>query len=124
MPVRARRSIAARQGRGRSFASLVMTTISHTQRQFAPRPPTSHIQPPSRLFTAPLVRPELVMRPVGLTGFVLSALILSTTSTSAQRAATMAGRSPVYAPNGVAATSQPLATTAALNVLEHGGNAI
>jgi len=36
----------------------------------------------------------------------------------------MAGRSPVYAPNGVAATSQPLATTAAINVLQHGGNAI
>jgi len=42
----------------------------------------------------------------------------------AQRAPTMAGRSPVYAPNGVAATSQPLATSAAINVLEHGGNAI
>jgi gamma-glutamyltranspeptidase/glutathione hydrolase len=42
----------------------------------------------------------------------------------AQRVATMAGRSPVYAPNGIAATSQPLATTAALNVLQHGGNAI
>lgn len=38
--------------------------------------------------------------------------------------ATMAGRSPVYAPNGVAATSQPLATTAAVDVLAHGGNAI
>src|SRR5881394_2063895 len=63
----------------------------------------------TRLFTAPLVRPELVMRQAGLTGFVWSALILSTTSTSAQRAVTMAGRSPVYAPNGVAATSQPLA---------------
>jgi gamma-glutamyltranspeptidase / glutathione hydrolase len=64
------------------------------------------------------------MRTVGLTGFIFSALLLSTSSTSAQRAATMAGRSPVYAPNGVAATSQPLATTAALNVLQHGGNAI
>src|SRR5262249_50909791 len=42
----------------------------------------------------------------------------------AQRAPTMAGRSPVYAPHGVAATSQPLATTAAINVLEHGGNAV
>ncbi len=37
---------------------------------------------------------------------------------------TVAGKSPVYAPNGVAATSQPLATTAALDVLQHGGNAI
>lgn len=42
----------------------------------------------------------------------------------AQRAATMAGRSPVYAPNGAAATSQPLATTAAIAVLQRGGNAI
>jgi gamma-glutamyltranspeptidase/glutathione hydrolase len=40
------------------------------------------------------------------------------------RKPTMAGRSPVYAPNGMAATSQPLATSAALAVLERGGNAI
>ena len=50
--------------------------------------------------------------------------LLAASTASAQRAATMAGRSPVYAPNGVAATSQPLATTAAINVLQHGGNAI
>ncbi|MEP6778517.1 MAG: gamma-glutamyltransferase [Gemmatimonadaceae bacterium] len=37
---------------------------------------------------------------------------------------TMAGKSPVYAPNGIAATSQPLATSAALRVLDSGGNAI
>jgi gamma-glutamyltranspeptidase/glutathione hydrolase len=43
---------------------------------------------------------------------------------NAQHPGTMAGRSPVYAPNGVAATSQPLATTAALRVLQNGGNAI
>jgi gamma-glutamyltranspeptidase/glutathione hydrolase len=43
---------------------------------------------------------------------------------TAQRVATVAGRSTVYAPNGAAATSQPLATTAAINVLQHGGNAI
>jgi gamma-glutamyltranspeptidase / glutathione hydrolase len=39
-------------------------------------------------------------------------------------APTMAGRSPVYAPNGMAATSQPLATSAAVEVLQSGGNAI
>ena len=62
---------------------------------------------------------------------LLAGLMLFATTADAQRAtaaahrvATMAGRSPVYAPNGVAATSQPLATTAAVEVLEHGGNAI
>ena len=45
--------------------------------------------------------------------------LIPSTTAHAQRVATMAGRSPVYAPNGVAATSQPLATTAALEVLEH-----
>src|SRR5438132_13809611 len=52
------------------------------------------------------------------------ALLLASMDAEGQRAATMAGRSPVYAPNGVAATSQPLATTAALSVLQRGGNAI
>lgn len=42
----------------------------------------------------------------------------------ARRPLTMARRSPVYAAHGVAATSQPLATEAALSVLERGGNAI
>jgi gamma-glutamyltranspeptidase / glutathione hydrolase len=37
---------------------------------------------------------------------------------------TMAGRSVVYAPNGMIATSQPLATAAGLKVLQNGGNAI
>jgi len=40
------------------------------------------------------------------------------------RPPTMAGRSPVYAPNGIAATSQPMATSAAVAVLQAGGNAI
>ena len=44
-------------------------------------------------------------------------------SPAAARRMSMAGRSPVYAPHGVAATSQPLATEAALAVLQRGGNA-
>lgn len=40
------------------------------------------------------------------------------------RSGTMAGRSTVYAPNGVVASSQPLATGAGLAVLQRGGNAI
>lgn len=56
---------------------------------------------------------------------ILAVLSLSPISMSdAQRAPTVAGKSPVYAPNGVAATSQPLATTAALAVMQRGGNAI
>ena len=40
-----------------------------------------------------------------------------------QRPSTMAHRSTVYAPHGMIATSQPLATAAGLAVLERGGNA-
>jgi gamma-glutamyltranspeptidase / glutathione hydrolase len=41
-----------------------------------------------------------------------------------QRVPTVAGKSVVYAPNAVAATSQPLATSTALAVMQRGGNAI
>jgi gamma-glutamyltranspeptidase/glutathione hydrolase len=67
--------------------------------------------------------------PVSISRAFLSALCafaVSVLPANAQtaRPVTMAGRSTVYAPNGVAATSQPLATSAAIEVMEHGGNAI
>ncbi len=53
----------------------------------------------------------------------LSMFTPGSAQTPAPRPSTMAGRSAVYAPHGVIATSQPLATTAGLAVLERGGNA-
>ncbi|HTL05555.1 MAG TPA: gamma-glutamyltransferase [Gemmatimonadales bacterium] len=52
------------------------------------------------------------------------ALALAGPAAARQKAPSMAGRSTVYAPHGVIATSQPLATTAGLAVLQRGGNAI
>jgi gamma-glutamyltranspeptidase/glutathione hydrolase len=54
---------------------------------------------------------------------VLIASALIATRASAQRPTTMAHRSTVYAPHGMIATSQPLATAAGLQVLQRGGNA-
>src|SRR5215211_4402840 len=59
-----------------------------------------------------------------LTIAALSLALAMVPAAGAQRPLTMAGRSVVYAPHGVVATSQPLATTAGLAVLQRGGNAI
>ena len=55
-------------------------------------------------------------------GLVISPITL--VHAQEDRSGTMAGRSTVYAPNGVVASSQPLATGAGLAVLQRGGNAI
>jgi gamma-glutamyltranspeptidase/glutathione hydrolase len=54
----------------------------------------------------------------------LVGLTLALPAHARQTAPSMAGRSTVYAPHGVIATSQPLATAAGLAVLQQGGNAI
>ena len=53
-----------------------------------------------------------------------AAAFVSAVAAQSPRPTTMAHRSTVYAPHGIIATSQPLATAAGLAVLERGGNAI
>ncbi len=69
------------------------------------------------------VRTRRGATPVTLLILALSPHFLWAQTSPSPRPTTLAGRSTVYAPHGVAATSQPLATAAALKVLEDGGNA-
>src|SRR5438128_7182532 len=64
----------------------------------------------------------MIPRPFRLAS--VPACLTSCPPAQAPRPTTMAHRSTVYAPHGMIATSQPLATAAGLAVLEHGGNAI
>jgi gamma-glutamyltranspeptidase/glutathione hydrolase len=63
-------------------------------------------------------------RAIHTLGWAVTATLLMTGSAQAQVNASMAGRSTVYAPEAAIATSQPLASTAGLEILQMGGNAV
>ena len=66
----------------------------------------------------------VAMRTLAFLALASLALVAEGSGAQVARPLTMAGRSAVYAPHGVIATSQPLASAAGLAVMQRGGNAI
>ena len=67
---------------------------------------------------------DALRKPLLAATFLLAPLMAAAQQPVTTSPATNSGRSTVYAPNAVIATSQPLATSAGLEVMRRGGNAI